>query len=632
MKRIPLFFLLLISIICQAQEISLSAFVISEELKKDANAVVREHYTEVTIESIDVMYVKTKRIITVLNKLGNNEVDTYAYYDNDTKITQLSAKIYDSFGEEIKKFSKSKFQDVSAVSGGTLYSDNRLKYIDYTPTKYPYTVVFESKYKTSSTGFIPTWYPVQSFNVSVEKSEYKVINPNNFKIRIKENNFKEYPIKKVSETNIHYTAEKLPAIENEKNSLSFVDLTPNLLIVMNNFTLKKVPGTATNWKEFGKWMYSKLLKEKTTLSPATINKVQELTKDANNDIEKAKILYKYMQDKTRYISVQVGIGGWEPIPANEVDKLGYGDCKGLTNYTKALLNAAGVEANYTIVYASNRRDIDKDFTSIQGNHAILNIPNNGKDVWLECTSQKMPFGFLGDFTDDRNVLVVTPEGGVIKRTPAYKNKDNLQTTKANIELLDNGNLKANVHIISEGIQYDQKFTIDSKSQEDLKKYYKSSVWDYNNNLTINSIKLNNNKENIVFDEKIDLDIREYASINENELLFRLNVFNKNSFIPKRYRTRNLPLKINRGYKDVDIYTFTIPENYTFQQLPEKKVLETKFGNYTLEIEKIDDRTIKYKKEIIIKDGIYPKEDYKLYRKFRKSIAKLENSRIALLKK
>ncbi|TCI91538.1 DUF3857 domain-containing protein [Tenacibaculum sp. M341] len=611
---------------------SLSAFVISEELKKDANAVVREHYTEVTIESIDVMYVKTKRIITVLNKLGNNEVDTYAYYDNDTKITQLSAKIYDSFGEEIKKFSKSKFQDVSAVSGGTLYSDNRVKYIDYTPTKYPYTVVFESKYKTSSTGFIPTWYPVQSFNVSVEKSEYKVINPNNFEIKTKENNFKKYPIKKVSDTNIHYTAEKLSAIENERNSLSFVDLMPELLVALNNFTLKKVPGTATNWKEFGKWTYSKLLKEKTTLSPATINKVQELTKDANNDIEKAKIIYKYMQDKTRYISVQVGIGGWEPIPANEVDKLGYGDCKGLTNYTKALLNAVGVEANYTIVYANNRRDINKDFTSIQGNHAILNIPNNGKDVWLECTSQKMPFGFLGDFTDDRNVLVVTPEGGVIKRTPAYKNEDNLQTTKANIELLDNGNLKANVHIISEGIQYDQKFTIDSKSQEDLKKYYKSTVWDYNNNLTINSIKLNNNKENIVFDEKIDLDIREYASINENELLFRLNVFNKNSFIPKRYRTRNLPLKINRGYKDVDIYTFTIPENYTFQQLPEKKVLETKFGNYTLEIEKIDDRTITYKKEIIIKDGIYPKEDYKLYRKFRKSIAKLENSRIALLKK
>ena len=74
-----------------------------------------------------------------------------------------------------------------------------------------------------------------------------------------------------------------------------------------------------------------------------------------------------------------------------------------------------------------KRSVEKDFSSMQGNHAILNIPNNGNDIWLECTSQTIPFGFLGDFTDDRDVLVVTPEGGIIKRTPAYLNEDNLQT-------------------------------------------------------------------------------------------------------------------------------------------------------------------------------------------------------------
>ena len=40
----------------------------------------------------------------------------------------------------------------------------------------------------------------------------------------------------------------------------------------------------------------------------------------------------------------------------------------------------------------------------------------------------------------------------------------------------------------------------------------------------------------------------------------------------------------------------------------------------------------FSKTIAIKEGVYPKEDYKLYRSFRRSIAKYENLRIAIIKK
>mgnify|MGYP001126063175 FL=1 len=97
----------------------------------------------------------------------------------------------------------------------------------------------------------------------------------------------------------------------------------------------------------------------------------------------------------RYISVQIGIGGWKPISAEEVDENKYGDCKGLTNYTKALLRTVGIESNYCVVSAGSEiKDISEDFPSMQGNHVILNIPQEGKsDLWLECTSQDTPFNF-----------------------------------------------------------------------------------------------------------------------------------------------------------------------------------------------------------------------------------------------
>ena len=617
-----------------SQKENYASLLIPSALKEDANAVVRDNSIEITIEDVDAMTVLKKEVITVLNKLGDNYVSMSAHYDDDTKITELSATIYDAFGREIKKYKERDFLDVSAVSGGTLYSDSRVKYVDHTPVSYPYTVVFESEYKTSSTGFIPSWFPVESYFLSIEKSSYKLLNPKHFTIRKKEKNFHPYPIENTStEFNVNYAIKNQKVVKYENNAPLSIDIMPYLLVGVNQFALKKIVGEATNWSEFGKWRYDYLKNGKDELSEAIKAKVRILVQGVTDPIEKAKIVYAFMQNKTRYISVQEGVGGWMPIPANEVDKVGYGDCKGLTNYTKTLLDAVGVKSHYAVIWAgAEQRDVDKDFFGMQGNHVILNIPNNGNDIWLECTSQTIPFGFLGDFTDDRNVLVMTPEGGIVKRTPAYKDETNLQEIKATIQLEKNGSLSASLNRVSNGIQYDDKSHYERFTEEELIKNYKSNVWDYNNNLEITAVNLLNDKEKVVFKEDIKMTVKSYASVNEQEYLFRVNVFNKNGFIPKRYRSRKLPLKISRGYKDDTSYEFKLPEGYALSTLPSEKVLSTQFGTYKVTFTKIDDTTFNYHKSMVIRAGVYPKEAYNDYRSFRKSIAKYENLRIAINQK
>lgn len=159
------------------------------------------------------MIVTRRVVVTVLNKLGKADARISESYDDDTKITDLKAFIYDAFGNQIKKYKERDFLDVSAVDGGTLYSDARVKYIDYKPISYPYTLVFESTYKTSTTGFIPWWFPVNGYYVSVEKSSYTIRNPKAIPWRKKETNFKNFTIKKtVSETELNYFLEKSKSI------------------------------------------------------------------------------------------------------------------------------------------------------------------------------------------------------------------------------------------------------------------------------------------------------------------------------------------------------------------------------------------------------------------------------------
>ena len=612
----------------------LSVSHIDEAMMDNANAVVRLNEVIVSLKSSSQMSIKEKRIITILNKKGNENIDAFVYYDRNVKIKTLQVLAFDALGNQIKKIKKNDFKDVSAVDGGTLYSDSRVKYLEYTPIDYPYTIQFTCETTTGNTAFIPSFVPIDDYFVSTEVSTYALNYPTNITIRKKEKNIENRDIEiEAVAGRIFYKTKNMNALKPEEYSPSMVDFAPKILVAANEFTYEGVYAEAENWNDFGKWVYFDLIESTIDLPESTAVYIQDLVKDEKTDIGKAKKIYQYVQDKVRYISVQVGIGGWKPFNASEVDRLGYGDCKGLTNYTMSLLKAVGVNSNFTLLFAGNsQRDIEKDFTIMQANHAILSIPQKNKeDIWLECTNQKLPFGFIGDFTDNRDVLVISPQGGQIKHTKKYTTEENTQLIKANYKVFDDGTIDVNATLKSKGIQYDDKYWLETETERDLDKHYKNR-WGYINDISINEISIVNDKESIVFNETVRFKAINYSKIIANRMLLTVNALNRNTHIPDRYRNRKLPLKIKRGFKDIDEVEITLPQNYKVESLPNKKIIENKFGSYKSEVIAKDENTLIYKREFVVSDGEFPKEDYSSFRDFYKEVSKQDTSKIALIKK
>ncbi|MDO5972283.1 DUF3857 domain-containing transglutaminase family protein [Flavivirga aquimarina] len=627
-------FILLITLSVSSQENLYTSYTIPANLKEKANAVIRSHDVYISLKSSNEMYVTEKKVITVLNKKGNDDVDAYVYYDNNVKIRRLEVLVFDNFGNEIKKIKKNDFKDVSAVDGGTLYSDSRVKYLEYTPIEYPYTIEFTSEVVNNNTAFIQPFAPVNGYFVSVEKSTYNIDFPEDITIRTKEKNFETLDLlKEETAGKIAYEVKNIEAVKPEAYSPGSVNMAPKVLVTSKQFTLEGVHTQVENWSDFGKWMYHDLIKDTYDLPASTISMIQNLVKDEPDDVAKAKKIYQYVQDKTRYISVQVGIGGWKPFNASEVDKLGYGDCKALTNYTMSLLKAAGVKSNYTVVYAgSSQRSLEKDFAAMQGNHVILNIPQEDKeDIWLECTSQKLPFGFIGDFTDDRDVLVITPEGGKIQHTKKYNTEESTQRIKGSYTISNEGAINVDVNINSKGIQYDDKYWLETETERDLDKHYKKR-WKYINTITIDNMHITNDKEAIEFIEGVHFQASNYSKKLGNRMLFTLNALNRNTDIPDRYRNRKHPLKIKRGFTDIDEVEIKLPQDYKVESKPGSKSIENKFGRYKTEVIVKDENTLIYKREFIVKDGEFPKEDYDAFRDFYKEVNKQDNAKVALIKK
>ena len=632
-NSISLFFFFVV-ILGFSQNPFYTSLTIPESLSDNANAVIRLNDINLTMHAVNKMSVRVKRVVTVLNKKGNNNVGAYIHYDNNVKIKTLEVIVFNAFGAIIKKIKRKNFRDVSAVQGGTLYSDSRVKYLEYTPIGYPYTIEFNYEIETGNTAFIKPFRPIKSYYVSVEKSRYTLNYTLDNNVRKKEKNFDDIELKKKESANsIFYEVNNLEAIEAEDYSPSFSAIAPKVMFASKKFALEGVQTEVANWNDFGVWMYADLLKQACDLPAGTVSKIQNLVKNEQNTIDKAKKIYQYVQDKTRYISVQVGIGGWKPFNASEVDRLGYGDCKALTNYTMSLLKAVGIESNYTIVYAGeSQRNIENDFTAIQGNHVILNIPNGGNNIWLECTSQKTPFGFIGSFTDDRDVLVVTPTGAKIKHTKKYKTEENIQVIKATCNVLNTGSINVVLNESSKGIRYNNKYRLESQAKRDLDVNYKNR-WKYINNIVVNKMTINNDKDNIEFNEHVEFSATGYSKIiGDNRMLLNVNVLNRNKHVPDRYKARKLPFKIKRGFKDVDSVEIKLPEGYKIEALPDAKLIENKFGSYKAEIVKIDENTLLYKRCFVINDGMFTKEEYNNYRAFHKKVLKLDNAKMALIKK
>lgn len=628
---IAIFFLF--STVMLSQKIDNALFLAPENLKENANSIVIEQNTEITIGSHKSYTIRTHKVIRVLNELGVKNIDAKEYYDSSIRIKSIDASMYNVYGKTIKAFKQKDFKDQSVADGYSVLTDKRMIFLDFTPTEYPFTLVYDSEVVNDNTAFIPSWTPIDDIYEGVLKSSMTVNYVDGIGFKFKEQNFEGYTIVKKEEKNkISYVLENAQAVKYEELSPSFDRIVPKVYYGLERFSLEGVEGSATSWSDFGKWMYTSLLSDTDDVKSETIDKIKVLLGNETDPVKKAKIIYKYVQDKTRYVSIQLGIGGWKPMSAKDVDRLGYGDCKALTNYTRTLLKAFDVPTYYTIIYAgNNKNNIQNDFVSMQGNHAILALPINDKLTFLECTSQTSPFGFEGDFTDDRFALIVKPDGGEIVKTNSYIEKDNHQKMNSSYTIATDGSINCSLEVKSNGIAYDNSYSIEKETPEKIKAHYKEV---FGNLLNLNVVKYSfvNDKEKIEFTEKMECTATNYADMNNNTIIFPLNAFNQYSRVPQRYRTRNNPFEIARGFFDEDEIVITLPENYIIDAKPNDFVINDKFGEYKAEIKVVSPTQIIYKRSFLLKKGFYNKSEYENYRKFIEQVAKADNSKIALIKK
>ncbi|GAB3230790.1 DUF3857 domain-containing protein [Algoriphagus aestuariicola] len=383
------------------------------------------------------------RKIVVVSPEGLDHAFTRLFYDKLNSVEEFELEVRDlTSGKTIKKARLKDMGDAAYYSTSTIFDDNRYKYFEVAAAKFPIEVSIKSQVSSKSNFFLPRWTPVPNFNQKVTEASLTVKYPTRLGLKYKELNLKGN--KKEEElagvTSITWSERDLAAQPRDFDS----DEDPRLLLAPVKFALDQYSGEMGSWSGLAAWQFE-LNQGRDVLPEDFKEKVLQLVVGVDDPYEKVKILYEYLQKNFRYVSIQLGIGGWQTMTAADVVKYSYGDCKGLTNLMKAMLDAADIPSNYTLVFAgSDAEDIEVDLPSNQFNHVILQVPTSSHPIWLECTSNLLPAGYLGDFTKNRHVLVTSKGGGNLTKTPSYDTEEwNEIRSQSKVILDDRGNAKIN---------------------------------------------------------------------------------------------------------------------------------------------------------------------------------------------
>ena len=611
---------------------SYNVSLIPDSLKKDARAVMRDEEYILEIKSPAKAIVRELHAYTIMNETADNIGGFTSSYDKFTSINSITGVLYDANGKELKRVKKKDMEDKSYVSEGSLIGDGRYKEHNFYCRNYPYTVEYQEEDEVDGILDFPAWTPLYSSGISTQHSKYVIIAPRDYVVRYRPLNCNFQPV--ITETGDKKTytweAGNLPARFTEAWGPRWREIAPSVIMAPSDFEAQGYKGNMSTWENYGKFI-NQLRTGRDVLPEDIKKKVHELTDGLKDNRQKVYALYDFMQKNTHYISIQLGIGGLQPFPADYVATKRYGDCKALSNYMIALLKEAGITGKYVEIRAGQgAAAMIDDFPSFQSNHVISCVPMGADTIWLECTSQTESPGFMGSFTGGRKGILNDEAGGHVVRTPAYGAADNLQCRVVNAAIDAEGNLDAEVNTQYTGIRGELPHSLMYDVSGDFREKYLNSLF----SLPTYKVEKSHYEEQKgaipEVREYLHVLSPDYANVTGKRLFVTPNLFDRSNVRLPGDTIRKYDFIYDEAYTDIDSITIRIPGGYQPEAVPQDVYIDGKFGRYSASVKVFPDKIVYYRRR---EESInrFPPSDYPDLVKFYEKIYKADQSRIVLVK-
>jgi len=323
-------------------------------------------------------------------------------------------------------------------SDGFFHTDLKLMYFDHAMSakgelfELTYTKTFNNVMFLSSMYFVD--------QLPMELCEVEIVKPKWLDLNIKEWNFDitKPTSTKSTEEGFDIATYKLKDIDASGRSHAMPSrskLYPHLILIPQAYSIEGKKKQLMNGTEDLYSWYAKLVNDMNNQPRELKSLVQELTAGSTNDLEKIKSIYYWVQDNIRYIAFEYGIMGFQPDDCQSVFKKKYGDCKGMANLTKEMLQLAGIDARLTWLGTQDIPYTYGDMPSLMvDNHMICTAIVDGKKLFLDPTEKHIDINVNAYRISGREVLIENGDSYMLENIPAFNIMDNKIGVVNNLKL------------------------------------------------------------------------------------------------------------------------------------------------------------------------------------------------------
>lgn len=393
-----------------------------------------------------------------------------------------------------------------------------------------------------------------------------------------------------------------------------------------DYAERVVVSSIPDWSYVANW-YSDLSYIKTKADYEVKEKVKELLDGKKNltDLEKAKIIYEYIEQNFNYSNVSFLHSAFVPQKASRTLTAKLGDCKDLATLFVSMGREAGLDVNLILVDTRDNGWQSLDLPSIGFNHCIAQLHADNKDYLIELTDNHLPFGTLTYHLLNANALYIPKDGAHVQNATLQKlNTPNRpENTVLRLSQLDmNGSqakiLRKSWRVGNEAALMRERYK--DVNEEDRNKQLVSSLSDeFNKNIQLAFFKLNNVdnlKDTMDFEYQFTVD--NYVSDIVGMHVFKIPWADAGSFQRLvSLDARQYPLDIWSLYA-TPLYKETImvniPQGKNLAEIPKNISLSCSAMQYDLKYEIKDHKLIATREVRYLKDKVTP-EEYVAFKSF-----------------